>query len=981
MADYHQIVEQIRMAVYSGDSGVNGRLAGLASAYADACAEAGQRLSRCHRLLQQGLRTEAIQLAESEPKLLDLLAVLDFPERPEWDDLVQMRGLAPAPRIPLEPARLLNEAYAEEDPLQELLRRHRRLALQRAPLRLRIAVLRRLATQDPGIPIWAEDLRAFEQVRMLEIQDEATEALRRHDPEWIGRLLGEVEQSGWIEAPPETLVQSLRKLGAQVNGDRARGALEDVAGRLDEALNSRDPVRGRLARREWTRLAETAALAHDDPIADRARPALDWLDDEDIRDRENREHAEAIAGLVRALDYPGTIAPAALEGLAHAVQGRGDGLPEGLRHRYITRLRAAEAAQTRRRRLIATGSAAGVILAGTLIYLAVHAQARSREAEQAAVSVSDLLELGEVEQAIALVKKLEAADPALFEYPALVEVRQRVEVAQSKESERALQFDQAMREAQAAPVTAKPPTALETARSLARLDTEKAQLDELIRRRVAALQAQEGQREKELTPRLDEVANAVDQIEAQLNAKGQDRPPEAALLGSIADSQRALSELASDVAAAGAGAQDRARGLADRLESIRSRTERRGQQGRLEEAITAAVAYSPDERGFTGSAGLASALQAFSKAFPDSPRSRGFGSTLRDQPVWDAIAEWDRITAGWRDGRAAVAPQEASVRAEQCRQFLVQHPASPDVERATSYRHAMEAMSRRSAEGEGALGKLQKLMTDLLVDNLWMVTIRAPASDGPRSYYVTEQPARNARSLRYLVGFDGKERSLTVIADWVQKIDVSPQTKIAQKYKPVLLQDPSQIDWEVAVLDLIDQVRTQPGMDPVLRVALLRKVLELGLEGSEPLQGALGGLRNEVDQADVDVNVPWMDPESREADKARPKAAVFVRNLPDLTALRKDVLARRSKVQRLTAGHPKAVGWMAREPEGWLVRTGAVIPQKGTLQVATVGDDGHGVWTRIGVIDQGRPRLTNSDDPTLAEGRPVFVVTEDAGGS
>ena len=65
---------------------------------------------------------------------------------------------------------------------------------------------------------------------MLQIQDEATEALRHHDPEWIGRLLAEVEQSGWIDAPPEPLVQSLRKVDAQVKGDRARAALEDVGG-------------------------------------------------------------------------------------------------------------------------------------------------------------------------------------------------------------------------------------------------------------------------------------------------------------------------------------------------------------------------------------------------------------------------------------------------------------------------------------------------------------------------------------------------------------------------------------------------------------------------------------------------------------------------------------------------------------------------------------------------------------------------------
>ena len=259
-------------------------------------------------------------------------------------------------------------------------------------------------------------------------------------------------------------------------------------------------------------------------------------------------------------------------------------------------------------------------------------------------------------------------------------------MAQSKESDRALQFDQAMREAEAAPVSVKPPPALETARSLARLDTEKAQLDELVRRRAAALEAEAGRREKEIAPRLDEVAGEVERIEAQLNADGPGRPQDAALLGSVADSQRALSELASDVAAAGAGPQDRSRDLSDRLEAIRTKMDRRGQQGRLEDAITAAVSYSPDGPGFTGSAELASALQAFSKAFPDSPRSRAFAATLRDQSVWDAIGEWDRLTTGWRDGRTAVAPQEASVRAEQCRQFLVQHPASPEFERATAYR-------------------------------------------------------------------------------------------------------------------------------------------------------------------------------------------------------------------------------------------------------------------------------------------------------
>ena len=980
MADYHQIVEQIRTALHSGDPGHNGRLAGLASAYADACAEAAQRLGRCHRLLQQGLRSEAIQLAESEPKLLDTLAILDFPERPEWDDVVQLRNLTAAPRIPLEPARLLNEAYADEDPLQELMRRHRRLALQRAPLKLRIAVLRQLAAQDPSSPVWAEDLRTFEQARMLEIQAEAAEAIRHHDAEAIQRLVSELEQSGWIEMPPKPLVLSLRKADSQIKRELARTALEDVAARLDEAIHARDPIRGRLARHEWSRLASAAALPHDDPIAGSGpacprlarragppgpreprargrprrpgpRPRLSGID------RAGRPRA---AGPRRAGSWrrpPGSTPPA-----PHLPPPRRRGGADAPQADHLGRIRRGR--DPRRQLDLPRRPVPGPRPPGRPGRHRDRRHARARRARP---------------------RRHRGQEPrGVRPGPPQVSRAGRGPRARGDRTREGVGTRGEVRPGDArgpggAP-SAKPPAALETARSLARLETEKTALENLVRTRTAALQSEEGRREKELTPRLDEVARSVDRLEQQLKAPGPGQPDDPALLGSIADTRRALADMASDVAITGAGVQDRVRNLSQRLDAVESGLDRRNRQARLEDAITAAVAYSPDGRAFTDSAALAKRLQAFIKAFPDSPRSRAFTTTLHDQPVWDAIGEWDHLTAGWRDGRAAVAPQEAAVRAEQCRQFVVQHPTSPDSERASAYRHAMEAMAHRAVEGEGALGQLQKLMTDLLVDNLWMVTVRPPASSGPKHYYATQQPARGARSIRYLVGFDGKEKTLQVVGDWVEKTDVSPQTKLAGKFKPMLFKDPTQIDWEVVMLDLIDHVRTEPGMDPVLRVALLRKVLELAMAGSEPLQAALGGLKNQVDQADVDANVPWMDPDNREAEHMRPKASSFLRSLPDLTAMRKDAMARTAAVNRTMTGRPQSVGWLASEPDGWRVRTGAVLPAQGTLFIVVAGEDGHGAWKKIGVIDQSRPRLTIGDDPALAEGRPVFVVPADAGG-
>jgi hypothetical protein len=232
-----------------------------------------------------------------------------------------------------------------------------------------------------------------------------------------------------------------------------------------------------------------------------------------------------------------------------------------------------------------------------------------------------------------------------------------------------------------------------------------------------------------------------------------------------------------------------------------------------------------------------------------------------------------------------------------------------------------------------------------------------------------------------LVGFDGKERTAKVVADWIEKTDVAPQTKIATRFKPMLFQEPGRIDWETVMVDLIEAIRTQPEMDPVLQVALLRKVLESAIEGSEPLREALGGFKSRIDQADVDVNVPWMDPENREADRLRPKAAGFVRSLPSLAPARKEAVALRERGDRPIAHRPQPVGWLAREAGGWRVRTGSVLPEAGTLWVAIPGDGGHGAWRKVGDLDHAKPRLSVTDDPALAEGRPVFVTPPGAGDS
>ncbi len=192
MADYHEIVDEILdLAVQSGELPWDGRLRELADGYAAACAEANERLAGLTRLLNQGLRAEAIQQAEIEPNLLSMLAALDFPERPQWDALTDQRRLTRAQGLNLDGAVALNEAYAQHDPLRELLRRYRRMALAQAPLSRRLAVLRTIADKDSGTPMWREDIVEHEKARLLQVRsaraggpDERQRGHRRWATSW-----------------------------------------------------------------------------------------------------------------------------------------------------------------------------------------------------------------------------------------------------------------------------------------------------------------------------------------------------------------------------------------------------------------------------------------------------------------------------------------------------------------------------------------------------------------------------------------------------------------------------------------------------------------------------------------------------------------------------------------------------------------------------------------------------------------------------
>jgi len=177
----------------------------LAEDYAQACREVNDRLRKCHDALVRGLRSDAIHLAEAEPNLLDLVALLDFSELPGWKETCRTSKLTSPPELLIEMASALNEAYAAEQPLANLMANHRVMALARAPLEERLTVMRRIAALDPASAFWDDDIRKFEQARVEEIRAHMGPALKANDSAALARLRDEAEKPVWRISVPQEL--------------------------------------------------------------------------------------------------------------------------------------------------------------------------------------------------------------------------------------------------------------------------------------------------------------------------------------------------------------------------------------------------------------------------------------------------------------------------------------------------------------------------------------------------------------------------------------------------------------------------------------------------------------------------------------------------------------------------------------------------------------------------------------------------------
>src|SRR5262249_53322181 len=153
-------------------------------------------------------------------------------ERLAWIEMMQFLELQYPEPVLFEVAEMIDEAYSEQAPLEKLLRSHRKLALQRAPLSQRLAILRKIAEDDPNSHFLPTEVRAYEASRLAQTIQETRSGRLPRSVEAAQNLLAEVQGNTWLVAIPAKLVSAIQSQLQEAIRQDARERLQKISGDL-----------------------------------------------------------------------------------------------------------------------------------------------------------------------------------------------------------------------------------------------------------------------------------------------------------------------------------------------------------------------------------------------------------------------------------------------------------------------------------------------------------------------------------------------------------------------------------------------------------------------------------------------------------------------------------------------------------------------------------------------------------------------------
>jgi hypothetical protein len=339
MSDVHELIESIRVTLSSSLNHNREDLAELHDQLDDYIRTVNKRLRECDSLLANGHRSEAIQLAEQEPNLLELVGILDLPELTEWNDFVAEHGLRVTPDLQIDIATDLNHAYSDDTPLERYLNRLRVYSIGRAPLRTRIDILRKISKIDIESPHWQDDLKSYEKLRIRQMQDEYRTAKEKHNYTKLQELQQEIKEKPWSVKPRKQLLERIEASLAVAQQGESLVRLQGLYQSLQAAMQDDDITAAEQLAEQWNDTMETCNHDSDgfQQLYEDAAPVMKWIEQHYDAQQHEEEQKQKVDKLKRMLRSPRATVEV-LETRHEDLVDDGVTIPAGIEEKYQAKI-------------------------------------------------------------------------------------------------------------------------------------------------------------------------------------------------------------------------------------------------------------------------------------------------------------------------------------------------------------------------------------------------------------------------------------------------------------------------------------------------------------------------------------------------------------------------------------------------------------------------------------------------------------------
>ncbi|GEM_PF-4218749 len=638
MRDFQDLVDAMQGVIASPDEWSQDEVQELAKEYAEQCRAVNKRLGDCHKLLRQGQITEAVRQAELEPRLIEWAGALDFGDRGRWEAFCELMGLTVPPPLARERIKALHEAYSISPDHDALLRSWRYQNLARVPLNQRMETLLRLAQMDEGNLIWQEDLRAFEEAWLKEVNDHIAGAVREGDLSRLHQLRSSIEERQYPASLIKPILERLDRAILKLERKQGEVELQESLDLLEKAYSLGHVEEVGYALERLDAAAMKLNLDRNDPRIVAAEPAREWLIQRQREIEQERRAAEARTTLEMELDHPTSVE--VLSKLYHTAAAGGRPLPLELERQYrLVTNRLLEVRRHGHQLRIAIAAAVAVV-ALAAVAVAGWLMMRSQERERVIQSLSEFTKNQKFAEADRYLERLQEEHPNLFENPAIQAALADLNVAKEKESKRKQEFQDLARRLENALDDGNPSRDdLNRLKALAQGNEERLQAESIAGRAEERWRELDRLRREDWEGRRIAARHEIERLEAKDVALIKPNEIEAVetKVHELMRDSTVPEELSSSTKALLARVQE--------IKSARQRWERDMQQVK---PLTLAM----------GRHGAFEATLREMARDSQNPHAAVCDKLANVLP-WNAVDEWNNLADRWNDNRETLDPQKA----------------------------------------------------------------------------------------------------------------------------------------------------------------------------------------------------------------------------------------------------------------------------------------------------------------------------------